>query len=177
MRPRFCGSGGSLLKLWGILFPVRTYMIRCWPLFWCLLWSPGRCMPGFPRLCYSGGYRWTCLGFPWVLQWGGGSLWLWLSVLWFVLVFRGWCSLKGLDRVFLVQGWSVCGWPSILIAGVGGMVARYGRFGGKYCILMESISTLWSVLPGYMSQSVCGGGGDMEHWISYVVLMATCQLS
>ena len=66
--------------------------------------------------------------------------------------------MKGLDRVFLVQGWSVCGWPSILIAGVGGMVARYGRFGGKYCILMESISTLWSVLPGYMSQSVCGGG-------------------
>ena len=65
MRPIFCGSCGPLLRLWGMLLPIRLCMIRHWPLFWCLLWSLGGVWLGF--LVYviqgvKGGHVWVLFG-------------------------------------------------------------------------------------------------------------------
>ena len=157
MGIRLCSSCGSLLQLWGIMFPMCPCMIRNWPLLWCLLWSSGWCMNSFPRLCYSEGYKWTCLGFIRVFQWRGGSLCLWLSVLWFLMILRVCCPLGDLGRVFLVQGWSICGCTSLVVAWAGSIVAIPGRFGGKYFLLVDNISTPWSMLPGSRPKSLCGG--------------------
>ena len=83
-RPILCGSCGSLLQLWVIILPIHTCMIRHWLLLWCLLWSPGRSMHGFPRLYESGGSMWQCLGFLWIISGYEGYLCLSLSILWFL---------------------------------------------------------------------------------------------
>ena len=99
------------IQLLFMMLPIRPYMILHCMLLRCLLRFPGWCIPGFPRLYESGGSRWPCLGFILLSKWGLVYLCLWLYVLWFVMIFR-WCCLSGyMGRVFLVQGWSVCGWP------------------------------------------------------------------